>query len=94
MTRLAVPPAWASYAQQIGVRLHAARIDADLSQEQLAARAGITRSTYAQLEKGLTRPGVPANPTLFTIVSLCQVLGVSIHEIVPPEAPEVAAWSS
>ncbi|SJN36938.1 hypothetical protein FM104_09400 [Microbacterium esteraromaticum] len=93
MTRLAVPPAWASYAQQIGVRLHATRIEAGISQEQLAARAGITRSTYAQLEKGLTRPDVAANPTLFTLIALCQVLGVSLHDIVPEDAPEVAAWS-
>jgi len=93
VTRNNTPPAWASYAQQVGLRLHNARIDAGLSQEQLAVRAGITRATYSQLEKGLTRPEVPANPTLYTLVSLSQALGMSVHDLVPKSAPDVSRWA-
>ncbi|WP_447589528.1 helix-turn-helix transcriptional regulator [Microbacterium lacticum] len=47
-----IPPAeWAPYAQKLGLELHRRRVAAGLSQEQLAAAAGITRATYAQLEK-------------------------------------------
>lgn len=93
MTRQSVPPAWAAFVRQVGLRLHEARIDAGLSQEQLAVRAGITRATYSQLEKGLTRPEVPANPTLYTLVSLGQVLGVNVHDLIPRDAPDVSRWA-
>lgn len=94
VTRQNTPPAWASFAQEIGLRLHSARIAAGMSQEQLAVRAGITRATYSQLEKGLTRPKVAANPTLFTLVSLSQALGLSVHDLVPDKAPDVSRWSA
>ncbi len=63
-----------------------------MSQEQLAAAAGITRATYAQLEKGLSRPGVSANPTLLTLVALSNVLQVSVSDRLPERAPDVSAW--
>ena len=73
-----------SFAREFGIRLHRARIEAALTQEELAHAAGLTRSHYQQLEKGLSRPGVPANPSLRTIVGLAEVLGVPLEALVPP----------
>ena len=75
---------WASFAREFGIRLHRARIEAALTQEELAYAAGLTRSHYQQLEKGLSRPGVPANPSLKTIVGLARVLGLPLEALVPP----------
>jgi transcriptional regulator with XRE-family HTH domain len=75
---------WASFAREFGIRLHRARIEAALTQEELAYAAGLTRSHYQQLEKGLSRPGVAANPSLRTIVSLADVLGLPLDALVPP----------
>ncbi|RQP09008.1 MAG: XRE family transcriptional regulator [Microbacteriaceae bacterium] len=75
---------WESFAREFGIRLHRARIEAALTQEELAYAAGLTRSHYQQLEKGLSRPGVPANPSLKTIVGLARVLGLPLEALVPP----------
>jgi transcriptional regulator with XRE-family HTH domain len=88
-----VPPAeWAPYARQLGLELHRRRVAAGLSQEQLAAAAGITRATYGQLEKGLSRPEVPANPSLYTLVALSNVLRIDVTQLIPSGAPDVSAW--
>lgn len=88
-----IPPAeWAPYAQRLGLELHRRRLAAGLSQEQLAAAAGVTRATYAQLEKGLSRPDVAANPSLYTLVALSNVLRVDVAELIPRGAPDVSAW--
>jgi transcriptional regulator with XRE-family HTH domain len=50
--------------------LRALRLDAALSQRDLAARAGITQATVVRLERGL-----PARPS--TIRKLADVLGVA-----------------
>lgn len=92
MGRRVPPPEWTSYARTLGLELHRRRIAAGLSQEQLAAAAGITRTTYAQLEKGLSRPDVAANPSLYTLVSLSNVLHIDVTELIPPGAPDVSAW--
>lgn len=75
---------WESFAREFGIRLHRARIEAALTQEELAYAAGLTRSHYQQLEKGLSRSGVPANPSLKTIVGLARVLGLPLEALVPP----------
>lgn len=74
---------WFAYARDFGIRLHRARIAAQLTQEELAYTAGITRSHYQQLEKGLSRPGVAANPSLRTILSLARVLRIRPEELIP-----------
>lgn len=49
-----------SRARAIGSRLKAARLAADLSVEQLAARAGTSGTTVSRIERGLTeKPGYP-----------------------------------
>lgn len=92
MAKRIPPPEWGSYARRLGLELHRRRIEAGLSQEQLAAAAGITRATYAQLEKGQSRPEVAANPSLYTLVALSNVLSLDVTELIPRGAPDVSAW--
>lgn len=69
--------------------LRRARQNAGLSQEQVAYRAGLTRYTYQKYEKGESRPGRPANPTLRTMLALSQVLGVTVANLIPSDAPDL-----
>lgn len=80
---------WAGYAQRLATALRRAREDAGLSQEQLAYRAGLTRYTYQKYEKGESRPGSPANPTLRTILAISQVLGIALENLIPEEIPDL-----
>lgn len=80
---------WAAYAQRLATALRRVREDAGLSQEQVAYRAGLTRYTYQKYEKGESRPGSPANPTLRTMLALSQVLGVTVASLIPPDAPDL-----
>lgn len=80
---------WAAYAQRLATGLRRAREGAGLSQEQVAYRAGLTRYTYQKYEKGESRPGMPANPTLRTILAISQVLEVVIEELIPDEPPDL-----
>lgn len=92
MAKRIPPPEWAPYVRNLGIELHRRRIEAGLSQEQLAAAAGITRATYAQLEKGLSRPDVAANPSLYTLVALSSVLRIDVNALIPRGAPDISAW--
>jgi transcriptional regulator with XRE-family HTH domain len=80
--------AWFDYTRELGVNLHRARIEKDISQERLAHSAGISANTYQRYEKGQSRPGTPMNPHLSTIIALCQALGVRLTEILP-DAPDM-----
>ncbi len=80
---------WAFYAQRLATSLRRARENAGLSQEQVAYRAGLTRYTYQKYEKGESRPGSAANPTLRTLLALSQVLELSIEQLVPENAPDL-----
>lgn len=82
-------PTWDEYARQLGLNLLSARIDRGLSQERLAHLAGISSYTYQKFEKGESRPGAPMNPRLTTLLALCQVLGLEIEDVLPPEAPNM-----
>lgn len=79
---------WARFAQRFATSLRTARDNANLSQEDVAYRAGLTRYTYQKYEKGESRPGHPANPTLRTLLALTQVLGVALVDLVPDDAPD------
>ena len=85
-----VPREWDDYVRELGITLARHRTELGLSQEELAYAAGITRSHYQQLEKGHSRPGRSANPSLRTLVSLSQVLGIPVAELLPREQPEPA----
>ncbi|WP_229703273.1 helix-turn-helix transcriptional regulator [Microbacterium murale] len=77
------------YSQRFATSLRSARQRAGLSQEDVAYRAGLTRYTYQKYEKGESRPGSPANPTLRTVLALSQVLGTSLADLVPGDAPDL-----
>ncbi|WP_421076867.1 helix-turn-helix transcriptional regulator [Microbacterium sp. IO18] len=80
---------WSVYAQRLATALRRAREGAGLSQEQVAYRAGLTRYTYQKYEKGESRPGTPANPTLRTMLALSQVLDVTVASLIPADAPDL-----
>lgn len=85
------PPLGVEYARRLGTSIQRLRIDHDLSQEQLAYAAGLTRYTLQKLEKGESRPGSPANPSLRHIMAIAQVLGVTLDELVPQPWPDLRA---
>jgi DNA-binding XRE family transcriptional regulator len=82
-------PTWDEFGREIGLRLQRARERRGLSQERTAHLAGIAAYTYQKFEKGESRPGSPLNPRLSTLVALCQVLEVSLQDLVPEPAPSV-----
>ena len=52
------------------------RMERDLSQEQLAQKAGITYSTLAKLESGANQ-----NPTVRTLQQVAGALGVTLDDL-------------
>ena len=83
MSRRSRPPEWGDYVKELGLTLQRLRLTLALSQEDVAYAAGLTRSHYQQLEKGRSRPGETANPSLFTLASLAEVLNVEVSELLP-----------
>jgi transcriptional regulator with XRE-family HTH domain len=81
---------WESFARELGHNLSRAREATGLSQERVAHAAGIASYTYQKFEKGESRPGMPMNPRLTTLVALSQVLGVPIDQLLPPDLPDLA----
>ena len=67
---------YAVQAAHLAAQLRARRLRADLTQEQLAARAGIALSTLRKIETGQV-----VEPGYFTILALLQVLGISAGEL-------------
>ena len=61
-------------------RLKIARIEKDLSQEQLAEQLGVTRQTIGLIESG------SYNPTLKLCVAICKALDKTLDELFWPEA--------
>lgn len=56
-------------------RLKIARIEHDLSQEQLVERVGVTRQTISMIESG------NYNPTLNLCIAICKELGKTLDEL-------------
>ncbi|MCR2818929.1 helix-turn-helix domain-containing protein [Microbacterium sp. zg.Y1090] len=80
---------WSVYAERLGTELQRARLRSGLSQEQVAYRAGMSRYTYQKYEKGESRPGTAANPTLRSMLAIAQVLEIPLHAMLPDEAPDL-----
>jgi transcriptional regulator with XRE-family HTH domain len=58
------------------------RLEAGLTQAELAARAGVTVETVARLERVLRgRSSANSNPSLETLVRLAGALGVEVSEL-------------
>lgn len=60
---------------KLAKNVKALRLARGLSQEQLAARSGVNRSTISTIENGT------ANPTLTAVVRLAETLGVKMEEL-------------
>ncbi|RYD73248.1 MAG: XRE family transcriptional regulator [Verrucomicrobiaceae bacterium] len=70
---------------EVGRRVRNAREAADLTQEDLARRASLKRTTVTNIEKG--RQGV----LLHTLVELAQALEVKPDELMPNSVPHASA---
>lgn len=57
------------------LKLKAARVAQDLSQEELADKVGVTRQTIGLIEAG------KYNPSLNLCVAICEVLGKTLNDI-------------
>jgi transcriptional regulator with XRE-family HTH domain len=77
------PRTWAEYAKELGLELQRRRVDAGLTQENLAHRAGLTRTHYQQIEKGEWKHGNPSNPSLRVLASLARELGLEVDDFTP-----------
>jgi transcriptional regulator with XRE-family HTH domain len=63
-------------AAVLAERIRSARQNADITQQQLASRAGIALSTLRKIETGgITEPGY------FTILAIVSALGMSLQEL-------------
>ena len=56
-------------------RLKIARVECDLSQEQLAKAVGVTRQTIGMIETG------NYNPSLSLCVAICKALGKTLNDL-------------
>ena len=61
------------------LKLKAARAGKDLSQQQLAARVGVSRQTINAIEKG------DYNPTIKLCLAICKALGRTLDELFWPD---------
>lgn len=57
------------------IRLKVARVEHDLSQEDLAKKVGVTRQTIGLIELG------KYNPTLSVCLAICKALGKTLDEL-------------
>lgn len=74
---------WENYSMALAERFRTIRAEMGISQEALAALAGISSYTYQKFEKGHSRPGSPANPRLRTLLALSVAMNVPIDELLP-----------
>jgi len=68
-------------AVELGERLRHARIERSVSQEDLAARAGLGPGTVARIEGGHQSPRVS------TLVRLADVLEIAVWKLIEPCEP-------
>lgn len=57
------------------LRMKAARVGCDLSQEELAARVGVTRQTIGMIEAG------DYNPSLKLCIAICKALDKTLDDL-------------
>ncbi len=65
-------------------KLKLARVERDLSQEQLAALVGVTRQTVGMIEAG------NYNPSLNLCLGICRALGKTLNDLFWEETDEIA----
>jgi transcriptional regulator with XRE-family HTH domain len=87
-----VPPdAWESYAVEIGHRIQRIRVAAGLTQDAVAYRANLSRYTYQKYEKGESRPGTPANPSVRSLLAIAQALETDLPSLLPDWTPDLTS---
>lgn len=91
MPHTPLPDEWGSFVKQLGVNLQRLRVGRGLSQESVAYAANLSRFAYQQMEKGESRPGSPANPSLLNVMAIAQVLDVSLEHLLPSKWPDLRA---
>ena len=57
------------------VRMKVARVERDLSQEELAEKVGVTRQTIGMIETG------KFNPSIKLCIAICHALGKTLDEL-------------
>ena len=57
------------------IRMKVARVEKDISQEDLADMVGVTRQTIGMIETG------KFNPSLQLCISICKALGVTLNDL-------------
>jgi transcriptional regulator with XRE-family HTH domain len=70
-----VSPADKQLLREVGARVRAARVTADLTQEEAAARAKIDPKRWQRLEAGVV------NPTIRTLGRAADALGTSLWKM-------------
>lgn len=71
------PPDWVlARRQDVGLRIRAARLHANLTQEAVALQAGTDRPSVVRIEQG------QQSPTLDTLIRIAQAIGVPLAELV------------
>lgn len=70
----------------LGKRLQLARQKAGLTQQELCAKASLSYSTLAKIERGAIKA-----PSIFTIESIADVIGVTLDELVGRETGVASA---
>lgn len=70
-----------TFLRTLGKRIRIQRLTAELSQEQLAERAGMSRNFVSSIEHG--KHGVD----IVRLFRISTVLGVPLAELLPPAAP-------
>ncbi len=57
------------------IKMKMARVECDLSQEQLAEKVGVTRQTIGMIESG------NYNPTLNLCIEICKALNRTLNDL-------------
>lgn len=80
---MATSPVEQALARGLGVEVQRLRLEAKLSQEELAQAIGISKNHLQLLESGLSdrKKKSPANPRLSTLAALSRELGVELPEL-------------
>lgn len=67
----------------MGVLIQGHRIQAGLTQEDLAHAAGMTRTHYQQIERGWWKREQPSNPSIKILIRLARALDVDPGALLP-----------
>jgi len=74
-SRINIPGVRHDIAKQFGIRVRKARLERELSQESLAAKANMDRAFLSGIERGVE------NPSLFTIQAIADALETRVENL-------------